>query len=101
MKEKQVCKLVTVTDKSGTELAIALFALSRENRTIYLCKIIPLVKGIEGDILPSLIWQSYLSFGAGFERMDLGNSTNMSISKIKDRLGCNLTPTFIAKYFKS
>lgn len=98
MKEKGLCRLVTIIEQDSKELATALFILSKENRTIYMWKVICLTERAESDILPSLIWQSYLSFGSAFERMDLGISANMAVSNVKDRMGCALIPTHIAKY---
>jgi hypothetical protein len=72
--------------------------LSKENQTVYMWKTIPLTTALESDILPSLIWQSCLFFESTFQRMDLGMSTNMSISNIKDQIGSNLIPIHIAKY---
>ena len=100
MKEKELCRLVTLIDQNGKELAIALFILSKENRTIYTWKVICLTERTERDILPSLIWQSYLSFGSAFERMDLGISPNMAVSNVKGSMGSALIPTYIAKYPK-
>jgi len=97
MKEKGLCQLITLSDHNGNELAITLFILSKENQTIYMWKTIPLTRALESDILPSLIWQSCLFFESTFQRMDLGMSTNMAISNIKDQIGSNLIPIHTAK----
>jgi hypothetical protein len=100
MKEREICKLVTLIDKNGSEAAIALFILSRQNRTIYLDQMFSLGKHLESDVLPPLVWHSFSLFDKEFEYMDLGISANMSISKLKDKLGGKLAPIHITKYQK-
>jgi hypothetical protein len=100
MKEREISKLVTLIDKNGTEAAIALFILSRQNWTIYLDQIFPRGKNLESDVLPHLIWHSFSLFGEKFEYMDLGISADMSISKLKDKLGGKLAPIHITRYQK-
>jgi hypothetical protein len=97
MKERGLCQLVVVTDKAGKEIAIALFILSSVNHTIYLSKIILLGKQSECDVLPSLVWQVYLTFGGGFDFIDLNYSNEVAVSMLKDKMGATLTPSFISK----
>jgi hypothetical protein len=97
MKERGLCQLVVVTDKAGKEIAIALFILSSVNHTIYLSKIILLGKQSECDVLPSLVWQVYLTFGGGFDFIDLNYSNEVAVSTLKDKMGATLTPSFISK----
>ncbi len=102
LKERGLCRIMQLMKNTGEKLASALFILSNENKTIYLHKSILPSNAAESDAFSLLIWHSYLSFGAGFERMDLGTSNTMSISRIKDSIGGKLTPFFITnnkKYF--
>ncbi len=98
MGERDLCRLVALSDKNGRELAVSLLILSRENRTIYVWKTVYRDRNLESEILPFLTWQSYLHLADGFDHMDLGGSPNQAISQLKDRLGCELLPKFTTKY---
>lgn len=102
LKEQGLCRIIQLIQKNGEKLASAFFILSKENKTIYLHKSILPSNAAESEIFSLLIWHSYLSFGAGFEQIDLGTSNTMSMSRTKDSIGGKLTPFFVTtskKYF--
>ena len=98
MTERNLCKLVSLIGPNERELAISLLILSKENKTIYLWDSVYLNHLSEVDILPSLIYWLCQSIPIGFERIDFSNSSNPVASRLKDQLGLELIPNYIARY---
>ena len=89
-------QLYVLGNASGRALAMTLAILSRENESVYLWHTVS--EGNASQVLPALFWQLYASLAGNFKRIDLGPSDGIAISQLKDALGCNLLPTFLASY---
>jgi hypothetical protein len=100
MLQRDLCQFQTLNDQYGKEIAAALLVLSRENHTVYFWNVICADKKTESDLLPFLWWQNCLGLPAGFERIELGSSSSVTISQLKDQMGSALTPRFVARYKK-
>ena len=83
MLQRDLCRILTLNNQLGKELATSLLILSRENRTIYFWKNVCTDKKAEAIFLPFLWWQICLSLSDGFDRIDLNRSSSPAISQLR------------------
>jgi hypothetical protein len=91
-------RLHIASDKFGETVGMVLVILSRENQTAYLWDTVCNETERESEVLPYLFFQSHSALTDQFRCIDLGKSSKHAFSEMKDKLGCELTPLFIARY---
>lgn len=95
--ERGLGSLVAILDPRGREQALSLLLLSRENRTVYVWKTIPLKGCCATRVFPLLAWRASHQLLDGVEQIDLGGVQDPEQSRLRDRLGGQLRPRFSAR----
>jgi hypothetical protein len=93
-------RLFALTNSLGQPVSFTLAMLSQPDGRAYLWGSTCLDAKTELQIMPCLFWQVCASLATEYSQVDLGYSSTIQVSQIKDKLGGRLLPTFVTSYPK-